>query len=639
MARLNSQSAWCASNGQGGQYIQVDLLTETRLTKVATQGFILNGVSSFVKTFTLQTSDDGVTFNSYQKNGKDWVFVANRDANSVVTFSLKPTVDTRLIRIVPSTWTGSLCMRIEFYGCPFACQTPLGMQSDAIPDSSLSVSTFKDNLHKAVNARPSQSVGWCSQDSDKQPWLQISFSDMERKITKITTWGGGKGLGYVKVYRLAFTLVGDKAWTDYTEGDKTRNFRGNQDAVSPVSHLLAQPIITLTLRVKPQSWSTAGACLRLEIFGCQNGCDSALGLRQSFIEDWALSSSSSLDQAHAATQGRLNGSTGWCASDDDKKPFFGVDLDRIMKVHHIATQGANDGKGYIKSYTISTKDSKNSEWKPFTENGKPKVFLANVDSSSVVKIRVTSGVRGQLFKIVPLNWDIRPCLRLELYGCESDLFPTNMPTTLLPSESPVPPKDVTYAGSVKLTKEEWSDDLKNSNSAAFKNLAVKLEKSIQELYNGVDKASLAFLTVKVTGFRRGSVVAIFNLTFTRDIADELGGNVTNNLVIAVKSGSLGELVVDPASLKVTKIAWNGNNGENPTAAAQKSDKSSGLSAGAKAGIAVGVLLLLGLCGGAVAGWSYRKKKGNHLFDHQQFDNPIYFSSTKQELHSDNAAIS
>lgn len=37
------------------------------------------------------------------------------------------------------------------------------MQSGAIPDSSLSVSTFKDNLHKAVNARPSQSVGWCSQ--------------------------------------------------------------------------------------------------------------------------------------------------------------------------------------------------------------------------------------------------------------------------------------------------------------------------------------------------------------------------------------------------------------------------------------------------------------------------------------------
>lgn len=50
-----------------------------------------------------------------------------------------------------------------------------------------------------------------------------------------------------------------------------QNFRGNQDAVNPVSHLLAEPIITLTLRVMPQSWSAAGACLRLELFGCQNG--------------------------------------------------------------------------------------------------------------------------------------------------------------------------------------------------------------------------------------------------------------------------------------------------------------------------------------------------------------------------------
>lgn len=53
--------------------------------------------------------------------------------------------------------------------------------------------------------------------------------------------------------------------------------------------------------------------------------------------------------------------------------------------------------------------------------------------------------------------------------------------------------------------------------------------------------------------RRGSVVAIFNLTFSRDIADDLGDNVTNNLVVAVKTGSLGGLAVDPDSLNVTKV--------------------------------------------------------------------------------------
>ena len=55
-----------------------------------------------------------------------------------------------------------------------------------------------------------------------------------------------------------------------------------------------------------------------------SGCNSALGLRQGVIEDSALSASTSLDEAHAASQGRLNGSTGWCAADDDKEASFVV---------------------------------------------------------------------------------------------------------------------------------------------------------------------------------------------------------------------------------------------------------------------------------------------------------------------------
>ena len=52
---------------------QVDLLTETRLTKISTQGFNFFGVASYIRTFTIQTSEDGVIFKSYKKNGKDWV--------------------------------------------------------------------------------------------------------------------------------------------------------------------------------------------------------------------------------------------------------------------------------------------------------------------------------------------------------------------------------------------------------------------------------------------------------------------------------------------------------------------------------------------------------------------------------------
>ena len=45
-----------------------------------------------------------------------------------------------------------------------------------------------------------------------------------------------------------------------------------------------------------------------------------------------------------------------------------------MEIHHIATQGANDGKGYTESYKISTKDSPSSQWKPLTkDDDKPQV--------------------------------------------------------------------------------------------------------------------------------------------------------------------------------------------------------------------------------------------------------------------------
>ena len=51
----------------------------------------------------------------------------------------------------------------------------------------------------------------------------------------------------------------------------SQTFRGNQDAVNPVTHLLAEPIIAQALRVKPLTSSSSGPCLRLEVFGCENG--------------------------------------------------------------------------------------------------------------------------------------------------------------------------------------------------------------------------------------------------------------------------------------------------------------------------------------------------------------------------------
>ena len=43
-----------------------------------------------------------------------------------------------------------------------ACETPLGLQSGAVKDASLSASSYNDSSHMVTNARPSQSTGWCA---------------------------------------------------------------------------------------------------------------------------------------------------------------------------------------------------------------------------------------------------------------------------------------------------------------------------------------------------------------------------------------------------------------------------------------------------------------------------------------------
>lgn len=54
-------------------WFQVDFMNETRLSKIATQGFKGNGVEGYINTFKVQTSLDGINFATSQKNGKDWV--------------------------------------------------------------------------------------------------------------------------------------------------------------------------------------------------------------------------------------------------------------------------------------------------------------------------------------------------------------------------------------------------------------------------------------------------------------------------------------------------------------------------------------------------------------------------------------
>ena len=66
-ARLNGPNAWIAGVDNKNQYIQVDFLQPTYITGVTTQG--RPSVPSYVTSYFVLFSNDGVNWNTYMENG------------------------------------------------------------------------------------------------------------------------------------------------------------------------------------------------------------------------------------------------------------------------------------------------------------------------------------------------------------------------------------------------------------------------------------------------------------------------------------------------------------------------------------------------------------------------------------------
>ncbi|KXJ06226.1 Venom prothrombin activator oscutarin-C non-catalytic subunit [Exaiptasia diaphana] len=120
LARLHIRSSrgkagsWVAGRQRSGEWLQVDLGKVTKVQAVATQGRY--DTNQWVRSYTLQYSNNGKTFKKYQ-GGK--VFKGNSDKHTVVKHNLNPPIYARYIRVVVKTWYRFVSMRMELYGCKY----------------------------------------------------------------------------------------------------------------------------------------------------------------------------------------------------------------------------------------------------------------------------------------------------------------------------------------------------------------------------------------------------------------------------------------------------------------------------------------------------------------------------------------
>ncbi|XP_067016648.1 uncharacterized protein [Acropora muricata] len=430
------QGAWSARFNDKNQWLQIDLEpVYTKVTAVASQG--RHQSNQWVTKYTLQFSNDGIFFQNYREEGKtvDEEFTANKDANSIVYHRLNPPIMARYIRFRPVNWNNHISMRVEVFGCKQECQGALGMESRTINNAQITASSQWDQNHAAIQGRLNfQTSGikqgaWSARFNDKNQWLQIDLEPVYTKVTAVASQGRHQSNQWVTKYTLQFSNDGI-FFQNYREEGKTvdEEFTANKDANSIVYHRLNPPIMARYIRFRPVNWNNH-ISMRVEVFGCKQECQGALGMESRTINNAQITASSQWDQNHAAIQGRLNFQTSgikqgaWSARFNDKNQWLQIDLEPVYtKVTAVASQGRHQSNQWVTKYTLQFSND-GIFFQNYREEGKTvdEEFTANKDANSIVYHRLNPPIMARYIRFRPVNWNNHISMRVEVFGCKQDI--------------------------------------------------------------------------------------------------------------------------------------------------------------------------------------------------------------------------
>ncbi|XP_072286009.1 coagulation factor VIII [Pyxicephalus adspersus] len=121
LARLNQQgriNAWRPQANRPGEWFQVDLGHDMKVTGLIVQGARSSFTSMYITEFSLSFSNDGIKWTAVQSlNGKKQIFEGNKDSSTAIWVTMESPVIARFLRLHPEKWKGSIALRMEVLGC------------------------------------------------------------------------------------------------------------------------------------------------------------------------------------------------------------------------------------------------------------------------------------------------------------------------------------------------------------------------------------------------------------------------------------------------------------------------------------------------------------------------------------------
>ncbi|XP_071508036.1 uncharacterized protein [Diadema antillarum] len=293
---------------------------------------------------------------------------------------------------------------------------PLGLQSYAIPDTSLSSSSFEGTRTRFGPGRgrlhlthtDSLAGAWCADKPFSNEWIQMDLQSPHR-IVGIATQGRTDKSHWVTSYKVMCSADG----TNFNPVEEIcsasgnyKTFQGNVDRTTVVYNALPRPQNCQSVRVMPITCHNF-ICMRLEVYEQTPGVPddvTPLGMERKSIPDSRLQISGSASLG-SGDLWRLNHNPSYADVVPNGCEWIQVDLRTTEKVVGIATQGSTPDIGsWVTSYKVSYgTDGVNFYF--VQESCGDMIFTANWDSQTMVFNRLPDPLSCRYVRIVPVSWN------------------------------------------------------------------------------------------------------------------------------------------------------------------------------------------------------------------------------------------
>eukprot|EP00118_Oscarella_pearsei_P028832 m.3048 g.3048 ORF g.3048 m.3048 type:complete len:513 (+) comp9027_c0_seq1:429-1967(+) len=309
------------------------------------------------------------------------------------------------------------------------CDSPLGLSTGFIQESQIKVSSSARPTFDSRSVRLNTAeYAWCPTPGRGQ-YVQIDFGK-RYQVTGVATQGMDGYINWVTKYIIKYSDDG-LHWKLYAENGKEKIFIGNSDAHKVVRNNFAKSVFTRYFRLELKEWVNS-PCLRMEVYGCHDACESPLGMTTGAIPTANLASASDFNEKQDYRFSRLNAvnlydntsSRAWVARVPSNAQYLQIDIGYETTVKYVATQGRSRNREnqccdmWVTSYEVHySRDG--YDWKIHSSSNGQLInkFTGNHDNYGIVRHTLSPPITARFIRIVSKTWRKRIALRAEIFGC------------------------------------------------------------------------------------------------------------------------------------------------------------------------------------------------------------------------------